>query len=425
MAGVPKRLRRYRLNAAPTRTQIATTATHSGEEMADDFQTDVRAIADIPAVPTILDVVCRTTGMGFAAVARVTETRWIACGVKDDIAFGLQPGGELKVETTICHEIRQHRDPVVINDVAESEVYCRHHTPAMYGFQSYISMPIVLPDGSFFGTLCAIDPKPRMLNTPEIIGMFKLFAELIAFHLDANTRLTTSEAVLLREREVSELREHFIAVLGHDLRNPLAAISGAAELLLRASLNERASRMANVIQASAKRMSGLIDDVMDFARGRLGGGLSLTRDGSTSVKPTLEQVIEELRSTRAGRVIETDFVLEEPINCDPVRIAQLLSNLLGNALTHGAPDQPIRVEASARHGFFELSVSNGGEPIPAAALEHLFQPFFRGSARPNQEGLGLGLYIASEIARAHGGVINVNSTPAETRFTFRMPSGTA
>jgi sigma-B regulation protein RsbU (phosphoserine phosphatase) len=181
--------------------------------------------------------------------------------------------------------------------------------------------------------------------------------------------------------------------------------------------------MVNVIQASVKRMSGLIDDVMDFARGRLGSGLVLTRDGSTSVKPILDQVIEELRSTRADRAIETEFALDEPVNCDPVRIAQLLSNLLGNALTHGAPDQPIRVGASARHGFFELSVSNGGEPIPPAALERLFQPFFRGSARPNQQGLGLGLYIASEIARAHGGVIDVTSTPAGTRFTFKMSTG--
>jgi signal transduction histidine kinase len=398
---------------------------HPGEEMTNDFEADVGAIAGIPAVPTILDVVCRTTGMGFAAVARVTETCWIACSVRDDIAFGLRPGGELKVETTICHEIRQHRDPVVVNDVSESEIYRHHHTPAMYGFQSYISVPIVLPDGSFFGTLCAIDPNPRILNTPEIMGMFKLFAELIAFHLDAGTRLTTSEAVLLHEREVSDLREHFIAVLGHDLRNPLAAISGGAELLLKTPLSDRASRLVNVIQASAKRMSGLIDDVMDFARGRLGSGLILTRDDNTSIEPILYQVIEELRSIRPNRTIETDFALEEPVNCDRVRIAQLLSNLLGNALTHGAPDQAIRVGASARRGFFELSVSNGGEPIPAAALERLFQPFFRGSAEPSPQGLGLGLYISSEIARAHGGVVDVTSTPAETRFTFRMPTGTA
>jgi hypothetical protein len=114
---------------------------------------DVDIVAEIAAVPHILDVVCRTTGMGFAAVARVTEDRWIACAVRDDIDFGLRPGGELKVETTICHEIRQDGAGVIINHVAADASYAQHHTPALYGFESYISMPIRLPDGSFFGTL--------------------------------------------------------------------------------------------------------------------------------------------------------------------------------------------------------------------------------------------------------------------------------
>jgi PAS domain S-box-containing protein len=134
--------------------------------------------------------------MGFAAVARVTEDRWIACSVKDDIAFGLKPGGELKVETTICHEIRESGTAVVIDHVAEDRAFCGHATPAMYGFQSYISVPIVLPNGSFFGTLCAIDPRPARVNTPEIVGMFKMFAELIGFHLDANQRVRSSTAAL-------------------------------------------------------------------------------------------------------------------------------------------------------------------------------------------------------------------------------------
>src|SRR5689334_4692660 len=120
----------------------------------------IKTVGAIEAVPTILDVVCRTTGMGFAAVARVTEGRWIACSVRDEIQFGLEPGGELKVETTICHEIRESRKPVIINNVSEDKIYCSHHTPAMYGFQSYISMPIILKNGQFFGTLCAIDPRP-------------------------------------------------------------------------------------------------------------------------------------------------------------------------------------------------------------------------------------------------------------------------
>ncbi|MDR7040297.1 PAS domain S-box-containing protein [Methylobacterium sp. BE186] len=163
---------------------------------AHDFQADILAIESITAVPTILDVVCRTTGMGFAAVARVTEDRWVACQIRDDIAFGLQPGGELRVATTICHEIRQSGTAVVINHVAEDRAYCGHPTPAMYGFQSYISMPIVLPDGTFFGTLCAIDPKPAQLDRPEVVSMFKMFADLIGFHLDANQRVASSSAAL-------------------------------------------------------------------------------------------------------------------------------------------------------------------------------------------------------------------------------------
>ena len=199
------------------------------------FDRDIAKISGIAAVPIILDVVSRTTGMGFTAVARVTEDRWITCASRDELAFGLKPGDELKVETTICHEIRQSVQAVVIDDVNQDAVFCSHHTPAQYGFKSYISMPIIMADGSFFGTLCAIDPKPRKLNTPEVIGMFKLFAELIAFHLDAADKVEVSESKLALEQRSAELREQFIAVLGHDLRNPLASIAGGLRLLRRRS----------------------------------------------------------------------------------------------------------------------------------------------------------------------------------------------
>ena len=172
-----------------------------GPDLPEDPRADVAAVARIDAVPTILEVVCRTTGMGFAAVARVTEDRWIACAVRDEIAFGLQPGGELKVETTICNEIRASRQPVIIDHVAQDVAFRGHPTPAMYGFQSYISMPIFLSGGSFFGTLCAIDPRPTRLNRPEIVGMFKLFADLIAFlpYLDIAVYLQTAAQAPTRE----------------------------------------------------------------------------------------------------------------------------------------------------------------------------------------------------------------------------------
>ncbi|HEY6431560.1 MAG TPA: GAF domain-containing sensor histidine kinase [Acetobacteraceae bacterium] len=410
-----------RTSEPQTDTLASTHACSHHEMMTGDPQQSVAAIGGIEAVPTILDVVCRITGMGFAAVARVTENRWIACRVHDEIAFGLRPGGELKVETTICHEIRQNREPVVINNVAESDVYCRHPTPKMYGFQSYISMPIVLPDGTFFGTLCAIDPRPARLNTPEILGMFRLFAELIAFHLDALERMASSEASLLNERQTSDLREQFIAVLGHDLRNPLSAIGASAELLQKTPLTEKASRMVALIRQSVSRMSALIDDVLDFARGRMGTGLVLNSNADAPLTPVLEQIIAELRVAWPDRVIEEEFSIIEPVMCDRGRIGQLLSNLLGNALKYGAPGAPVRVRAITDPACFTLAVSNQGDPIPPAALEHLFQPFSRGAIQPNQQGLGLGLYIASEVARAHNGTLKVASSADETRFTFRMP----
>lgn len=393
---------------------------NSGGRMDSDFQFEIDAIDSIAAVPVILNVVCRVTGMGFAAVARVTEGRWVCLAVNDEIAFGLKPGGELKVETTICHEVRQARDAVVIDHVAEDAVYRQHHTPAMYGFQSYISMPIFLKDGSFFGTLCAIDPKPAKLKNPGVIGMFRLFADMIAYHLDAASRLAAAEADLIDARAASQLREQFIAVLGHDLRNPLAAISAGTRLLQRTPLNEKATAIVGMMHQSVDRMSALIDNVLDFARGRLGGGLTLSRKPDPLEMP-LRHVIAELQSTHPDRIIETDFNMTRPVDCDPVRIAQLFSNLLANALMYGAEGKPLHVKASTEGEFFELAVCNAGVPIPAATRERLFYPFSRGEVRPSQQGLGLGLYIASEIARAHDGTIDVTSDEVQTCFTFRMP----
>lgn len=381
---------------------------------------DVAAVAKIDAVPTLLEVVCRTTGLGFAAIARVTEHRWIACAVRDEIAFGLEPGGELEVATTICDEIRDSGKLVVIEDVASDGVYCNHPTPKRYGFRSYISVPIYR-SGQFFGTLCAIDPRPARLRKIETIGMFTLFANLIGFYLDSQEQLATSASALLNERQTATLREQFIAVLGHDLRNPLASIDATAKALRMMQISETTSGLALRIERSAARMAGLIDNMLDFARGRLGGGLELDKLGDARLEPVLEHVVAELQSAWPDRVIRLDTAMNGPVPCDSARIGQLLSNLLGNALTHGDPVAPVRVDARSDEKEFSLSVVNRGEVIPPDTIDRLFQPFWRGRSDSRKEGLGLGLFIASEIARAHQGALAVASSPDETRFTFRMP----
>lgn len=252
--------------------------------------------------------------------------------------------------------------------------------------------------------------------------------ELKALNATLETRIRhaveerlAAEESLVREREMAELREQFIAVLGHDLRNPLASFAGGIAMLRKENLSTRAEKVLNLLHGSILRMSGLIDNVLDFARGRLGGGIGLDVDTAEPLQPVLEQVVGELQAAMPEALIETHFSIPVAVPCDRMRIAQLVSNLLANALTHGDKSQPIRVRGFARHDEFVLSVANAGVPIPQATVQRLFQPFVRGEGRRSQNGLGLGLYIASEIANAHGGALTVESSVVETRFTFQMP----
>jgi phosphoserine phosphatase RsbU/P len=228
---------------------------------------------------------------------------------------------------------------------------------------------------------------------------------------------------LEEERSLATLREQFIAVLGHDLRNPLAAVLSGINLLSRSHLGEDDQKVLTLMKGSVTRANRLVDDVLDLARSRLGGGIAVKRGGPQPLGPIIEQVVDEMRSISPTRSITLDMSLPEPVNCDTARIAQLLSNLLGNAVKHGAPDRPVLVEALTVDGKLILSVANGGKPIPQAAMRLLFKPFFRGDSRPAQQGLGLGLHIAAQIAEAHGGALTASSDETETRFTFTMPIG--
>ncbi len=381
---------------------------------------DIDAIARMESVRTILEVICRTTGLGFAAVARVSEDRWIACAVRDEIAFGLKPGGELPIATTLCNEVRAHRQAIVIDHVAQDEKYREHHTPRQYGFQSYISVPIFRRNGGFFGTLCAIDPRPAALKASSILATFELFAQLIALHLDFQEQAVARDNALLEASKAAELRERFIAVLGHDVRNPLGAILSAASVLERNPEESVATSMTSLIQRSGARISELVENLLDFARGRFGGGLSTRPSDEGDLSSSLSQIIQEFRASSPKHAIESQIVLEHPVRCDTRRIEQMLSNLIANAITHGQPDGPVTVSAISNASDFVLSVANRGTRIPTSRLTTIFEAF-RGS-KIDSTGLGLGLYICSEIARAHHGTLDVTSTDEETRFIFRMPT---
>jgi len=233
---------------------------------------------------------------------------------------------------------------------------------------------------------------------------------------------TQAEAAVDAEHRTSILREQFIAVLGHDLKNPLAALAAGVRMLGEGeSLSDRGRLVVKEMGASVARATALVGNVLDFARGRLGGGLALATQDQ-DLTPVLDQVVSEIRAIAPDRQVIAEFSIARTVKCDPGRIGQLASNLISNAVTHGAPGIPIEVEAHTTGDSFSLSVTNGGAPISAPAREQLFQPFFREDVRRSQQGLGLGLFIVSEIAKAHGGAIDVVSTDEFTRFTFTMPA---
>lgn len=195
---------------------------------------DIEAVARIVVVPTILEIIRQVTGMGFAAVTRVTQDRWVACALLDNRGFGVQPGGELEVESAYCHEVRLSGKGVIIGHTAEDALYRDHPTTRKYNIGSYIAVPIRLTDGSIFGTLCAYDTAPHQVDIPMTIAMFEMFADLIGTHLSADQEL---KSVLDLNQKLQDLntelsrKNGLLAGLNNDIRNLLDSTDIATLLL--------------------------------------------------------------------------------------------------------------------------------------------------------------------------------------------------
>jgi phosphoserine phosphatase RsbU/P len=293
----------------------------------------------------------------------------------------------------------------------------------LQGFVNELALDLLHADGTKIPVIANAAEKRDQQNR-HLFTRLTLFkaVERRAYERQLLDARDKAEAAVGAEQETAVLREQFIAVLGHDLRNPLAALGAGVRMLAeRESLSERGGIVVKEMNASIARANALVTNLLDFARGRLGGGLSLNPVPDQELAPILEQVVAEIRTVTADLAILTDLAVAELVDCDPSRIAQLASNLVSNAVTHGAPGIPIEVEAATTGGRFILSVTNGGTPIPPEARAQLFQPFFRGAVRRSKQGLGLGLFIVNEIAKAHGGKMEVSSTEDRTRFTFAMP----
>ncbi len=437
-----------------------------------DFQKDIQQIEQIPIIPTLLDVICQTTGMGFAAIARVTTDRWITCQVRDDIAFGLQPGDELDIKTTLCDEVRLHNGTIVIDCVDTDPNFCDHHTPRMYGFQSYISVPINRKDGSFFGTLCAIDPRPNNLSTPAITGMFKLFADLISFHLQATEQLEVSETRRLEEqaafiksaeiqktfteqlekevqertRELEEKNtalkkmnaelESFAFISSHDLQEPLRKIQTFVTRINAKeteNLSPAAKDWFSRIEDSAKRMQSLIEDLLAYSQ---------TNPADYKFEITsINKIATAVKQDLAEEIYKKNAILEIEPMCEvsiiPFQFHQVFYNLISNALKFSnSHRQPvIKINGKIAQGkdldhpqlatnvlYCHISVADNGIGFDQQYHEKIFELLQRLHGKNEYPGTGLGLAIVKKIIDNHHGFITATSQPNEgATFDIYIP----
>jgi signal transduction histidine kinase len=247
--------------------------------------------------------------------------------------------------------------------------------------------------------------------------------ELNRFHEAIDAALAESvgrySAIMQRSKDL------FLAVLGHDLRSPLGAVMAAAGALLQSEEGSNGSaKAAALILRSTTRMGHMVSDLIDFARTRLGTGLPLVRV-RTNLGIVLQRAIEETEATHPTRTIRAEAKGNLQGSWDESRIKQVLSNLIENAIYHGNAESAVTVSLRGDDRQVVLTVHNEGAPIPERERERIFEPLITApetSSPLTSKHLGLGLYIARQIVRAHGGTIEVQSEASSgTTFTVKLP----
>lgn len=239
-----------------------------------------------------------------------------------------------------------------------------------------------------------------------------------------------AESIARYEFMVKQSQNMFLAILGHDLRNPLGTVVTGAGLLMQANdIPPRYILVATRMFNSAKRMSKLINDLIDFTRTHLGPGIPI-RVKQGSLVAVCEEVVNELRTFHPEQLIELHVPPQLEAIFDESRIAQVLSNLIGNAIQYGSADVPVTVRVASRDGDAVIAVNNRGKIIPPDKIASIFDPMVRIAATVSassndyteRTSLGIGLFISREIVHAHGGRIDLVSTQSDgTTFTVTMP----
>jgi len=376
-----------------------------------------------PEIDDVLTALAGVSGMPTVLLTHVDDVRWQvwASLTTDGADVSTSRGREMPVEKSYCREVCDTGAPVVVSDAQWDDRFADHPAFRELGVVSYVGVPFRVGNGPILGSLCAFDRRPHV-GLDRVVPHFELLARLLSHELRWAGEARSSLAALQQEAEIAAARERFLASVAHDLRTPLAAIRMSAHLVVRqAHIVERVLSGIGRVLHSADRMARLIDDLLDFARGRLGTGIPIVPEQIGDVRRFLGELLEETAAAFSGRPMRWTIELDDDVQVewDRDRVAQCVENLVGNACEHGAPDAPVTIAIRASEEEVLFEIVNGGEIIPGRISN--LDPF---GPRASRRGLGLGLFIADRVARAHGGALSLASNGGETRTMLSLPRAT-
>ncbi|TDS20649.1 GAF domain-containing protein [Maribacter caenipelagi] len=401
--------------------------------MIENFNQTIQDVQSIIILPTILDVIVQSTGLGFAVVARVTSDKWITCASRDNLQFGLAPGDELDIKATFCRDVRSTNTLVVIDHVDQDKQFFNNPIPIQYGFQSYISVPIILQDGTFFGTLCALDPTPNKLNNSKVIGMFTSYAELISFHLDAIEKLRLKD---LEIKKKNFQLESFDFVSSHDIQEPLRKIQMFSSVIQEKNndgLTTEIKKYLDGIKNESQRMRNILNDLLVFSEYK--------KSSQEFVATNLNSIIENIRKRLLKEFSECNgkIVVEKlpTVPIMPDQIEQLFYNLIINSITFRSNNCDLEISISSRiekgidltnekleasTTYCALTFTDNGTGFDPRYNEKIFGMFNRLDKEKDYKSTGIGLTIARRITENHNGFIIANGNLNKgASFTVYLP----
>jgi sigma-B regulation protein RsbU (phosphoserine phosphatase) len=280
--------------------------------------------------------------------------------------------------------------------------------------------------GRAWHELAAFLANDRHQYEKELLLARRRAEALLARQQEAQRELALAEAERDRQRAVAEDRalfaEQMLAIVSHDLRNPLSVIRMSAHLIGMGELSSNQLRALERLTSSTGRAARLIADLLDFSQARLGGGLQVALKPIDDLQALVAESVEDLRLAFPGRTLLHEAHGHGACMASADRLAQLIGNLVANAVAYGAADAPVVVRAGVTSDSAWIEVVNQGPPLPEALLPRLFDPMTRGKgAEERSQGVGLGLFIIDQIARAHGGSMAAASAEGVTRFRATWP----